>query len=178
MVVRENIEFKRGRESKPALDIGMEVRVKEWLEENDLDRYEILEDLSIDLQQSLQMQGGDYLNKPDYVVFSNIRGHMNINKTEGLKELKGCPREVGGNFNALDCDLDSLIGAPDYVGGNFNVSRNKISSLDGFPKEIAGWVSMGDNEVEFTEEEIRKVSDIKGKVLTKVSHLFDSWIYK
>jgi hypothetical protein len=98
---------------------------------------------------------------------------MNISHNYELKTLKGCPRTVGGFFNAVECNLESLIGGPEFVGGDYNVSHNDLTTLDGFPKEIEGWVMIGDNSVEFTEEEIRSVSNVKGKVFTSISHLFD-----
>jgi 5-methylcytosine-specific restriction endonuclease McrBC GTP-binding regulatory subunit McrB len=178
-LVSENMDqFRRGQDSKPALDIGMKTKIEKWLNENGFNRYEILEDSTIDLQQSLDMQNGEYLDKPEFIDFEYVRGYMNITNNPGLRTLEGCPIKVGGFFHANDCDLDSLIGAPEYIGANFNVSNNALSSLEGFPKEVMGWVSIGDNPVEFTEEEIRAVCNVKGKVLTKVSHLFDSWIYR
>jgi len=52
--------------------------------------------------------------------------------------------KVKGDFNCSDNNLTSLEGAPKYVGWDFYCRRNKKK---------------------FTEEEVRKVSEVKGKII-------------
>ena len=173
-LVSENMEeFKRYQGSKPSLEIGIRVKIEKWLKDNNLTRYEILEDGTIDLQQNLNMQDGLFVNKPDYIDFESVQAYMDISNNRGLQILDGCPIDVNGYFYARNCDLESLEGGPEFVGGDFNVSGNKLHSLEGFPKEIKGWVSIGNNAEHFTEEEIREVSLVHGRIFTDISHLFD-----
>ena len=61
---------------------------------------------------------------------------MNISK-------KGSPREIGGDFYCNDNQLSSLKGVTKKVGGDFYCTRNKV---------------------EFTEEDVRAVCNVKGNV--------------
>ena len=72
---------------------------------------------------------------------------------------------VKGGFYCPNNSLTSLEGAPKEVGGYFFCHNNSLTSLEGAPKEIGGnlWISFAKG-IHFTEEEIRKVSKIKGKV--------------
>ena len=73
--------------------------------------------------------------------------------------------KVENYFDCTDNFLTSLEGAPKEVGGNFYCPYNPLTSLEGLPKEIGEdlYISFA-KEIHFTEEEIRKVSKIKGKV--------------
>ena len=82
-----------------------------------------------------------------------------------LTSLEGAPEKVGGSFLCPYNSLTSLEGAPKEVGGYFFCHNNSLTSLEGAPKEIGGnlWISFAKG-IYFTEEEIRKVSNIKGRV--------------
>jgi len=82
-----------------------------------------------------------------------------------LTSLEGAPKEVGGSFLCPYNSLTSLEGAPKEVGGYFFCSYNSLTSLEGLPKEIGEdlYISFAKG-IYFTEEEIRKVSNIKGRV--------------
>ncbi len=82
-----------------------------------------------------------------------------------LTSLKGCPSEVGGNFRCDDNnDLTSLEGCPKKVGGDFDCSRDKLTSLKGCPSEVGGDFDCSNNKVKFTEEDVRKVCNVKGDI--------------
>jgi hypothetical protein len=83
-----------------------------------------------------------------------------------LTSLKGAPKEVGGHFSCSNNSLTSLEGTPEKVGGSFYCSYNPLITLEGLPKEIGGnlYISFA-KEIHFTEEEIRKVSKIKGIII-------------
>ena len=82
-----------------------------------------------------------------------------------LTSLEGAPEKVGGNFICSDNNLTSLKGAPEKVGGSFHCSDNDLTSLKGAPKEVEGNFICGNNEVQFTEEDVRNVSNVKGKII-------------
>jgi hypothetical protein len=67
-LVSENMEqFRRNQKTKPTLGLGMRVKIKNWLEEKDFKRYNILDDLTVDLKEKLDLQHGAFIDKPDYV---------------------------------------------------------------------------------------------------------------
>ena len=70
---------------------------------------------------------------------------------------------VSGDFTFEDNKLTSLEGAPQKVGGSFSCAGNKLTSLEGGPKEVPGYFFCYDNPGNFTEEDVRKVCNVKGK---------------
>jgi len=106
-----------------------------------------------------------YLEKlPDFLEDVIVKGDFFCGNNS-LTSLEGAPKKVGGNFYCPYNSFTSLEGAPEKVGGNFFCHDNKLTSLEGLPKEIGRilWISFAKG-IHFTEEEIRKVSNIKGKV--------------
>ena len=71
---------------------------------------------------------------------------------------------VDGNFFCFNNNLTSLINAPSSVGDDFDCSYNDLTSLAGAPKTVGGFFDSTDNPVKFTEEQVRAVCDVKGKV--------------
>ena len=90
-----------------------------------------------------------------------VGGDFSCN-SNNLTSLEGAPKEVGGSFSCNSNNLTSLKGAPKEVGGSFSCYSNRLTSLEGAPKEVGG-----DFYVDsiFTEKEIRKVCNVKGKVI-------------
>ena len=106
-----------------------------------------------------------YLKKlPDFLEDVIVKGDF-FCPFNSLTSLEGSPEKVEGDFSCYNNSLTSLEGAPEKVGGNFFCHNNSLTSLEGAPKEIGGnlYISFA-KEIHFTEEEIRKVSKIKGKV--------------
>lgn len=77
----------------------------------------------------------------------SVRGDFICNNNY-FKDFKFGPEEVGHSFICLNIPLVSLQGAPKFVGMNFNLTTN----IDGH---------------RFTEDEIRRVSNIMGYVETE-----------
>ena len=121
----------------------------------------------------------DLRGAPEYVSKSFWCGHNE------LTSLEGAPIYVNGTFLCSDNHLRDLKGAPAYVGGHFDCSYNKLISLEGVPKSISGVFRCNNNQLrdlkeapeyvggdfhiqnnrkKFTEEEIRKVVNVKGDV--------------
>ena len=106
-----------------------------------------------------------YLKKlPDFLEDVIVKGDFSCHNNS-LTSLEGSPEKVGGDFSCDNNSLTSLKGAPEKVGGNFSCPYNPLTSLEGLPKEIGGnlWISFAKG-IYFTEEEIRKVSNIKGRI--------------
>jgi len=76
---------------------------------------------------------------------------------------------VDGNFFCFNNNLTSLINAPSSVGDDFDCSYNDLTSLAGAPKTVGGFFDCTDNPVKFTEEQVRAVCDVKGKVYVWLS---------
>jgi len=82
-----------------------------------------------------------------------------------LTSLEGAPERVEGGFYCHDNKLTSLKGAPKYVGRDFDCHNNQLTSLEGAPKYVGGVFDCSANRVKFTEEDVRKVSEVKGKII-------------
>jgi hypothetical protein len=103
-----------------------------------------------------------------------------------LTSLENCPKTVGGNFGCSYNELTSLEGAPKTVGGTFACSFNNLTSLAGTPKTVVGDFYCYKTELKslfgapetvggnfhcynnpgnFTEEQVRAVCDVKGKII-------------
>ena len=85
-----------------------------------------------------------------------------------LKSLGDCPVEVGEDFYCSGCPkLKSLEGCSQKVGGNFECSGcSKLESLENCPKEVGGDFYCECCGIQFTENDIKKICKVKGKILT------------
>ena len=72
--------------------------------------------------------------------------------------------DPNGNIDCADAYLTSLEGAPQKVGRDFYCYDNKLTSLKGAPQKVGGDFVCGDNTKKFTEEEVRAVCDVRGKI--------------
>ena len=81
-----------------------------------------------------------------------------------LITLENSPKTVGGSFYCGNNQLISLKGAPTYVGGEFGCGNNKLTSLDGAPTYVGGSFNCRYNPVKFTEEQVRAVCDVDGRI--------------
>jgi len=111
-------------------------------------------DFSCSLNQLVSLEGA-----PEYVD-----GYFSCFGNQ-LRDLKGAPKYVGKSFSCSDNQLVSLEGAPKYISGNFYCNYNQLVSLEGAPEYVDGNFSIIDNFKKFTEEEVRKVIEVKGKIL-------------
>ena len=110
----------------------------------------------------LSLEGGPTRVKKAYICSYNF-----------LKTLSGAPTEVGtlgakgGDFICSHNLIKSLEGAPTIVHGNFSCKENpKLVSLTGIPQVVYGDFSCQRTKGKFTEEQIRSVCDVKGRVFT------------
>jgi hypothetical protein len=106
-----------------------------------------------------------YLNElPTFLENVAIYGQFNCN-VNFLTSLKGSPRAVSNNFFCQYNQLTSLEGGPKIVGGVFCCHSNPLSSLKGLPEVIGRdlYISFSPG-IDFSENEIRKASDIGGKI--------------
>jgi len=73
-------------------------------------------------------------------------------------------KEVDGFFKCAQLRLKSLNGCPKIITGSFICYENKLTSLEGCPKKVGGDFDIRDNTRKFTEEEVRAVCNVGGRV--------------
>lgn len=106
----------------------------------------------------------DDTNYEDYIgKYVNVKENVDLS-TLDLTKLPIRFGTVGGFFFCDDNKLTSLEGAPEKVGGYFSCADNKLTSLKGAPKVVGGDFYCFDNAVKFTEDDVLKVSNVKGKI--------------
>ena len=104
------------------------------------------------------------------IKFNSVTGYFAI---DDLKSLEGVPKTVGNGCYIHRCDITTLQNAPESVTGNFEVRIcDFLKSLDGAPKTVSGDFIMDGNgriaKTTFTEENVRAVSNVKGRVLIDI----------
>jgi hypothetical protein len=117
----------------------------------------------LDIPIKISKVDGDFYCFNDIFMLMNLEGDPNK-----LINLIGAPKEVGGNFDCSHNKLTSLEGASIEVGGNFHCSYNRLTNLEGAPKKVSGdfkcYFNPGPDGNGFTEEDVRAVSNVKGKI--------------
>lgn len=145
-IVREHINFERGQDPKEAMGIGLKIIIKNWLDDYNIRNYQILDDYTINTYDEVILNCAGLMELPDFIKFNEAYKDFHIN-WNNLKDLKKCPKIVRGNF---------------FVNGN------PLISLEGIPKRIEGIISIA-KVCGFTEEDIKKVCDIKGSQVNLTS---------
>lgn len=105
-----------------------------------------------------------------------------------VKSLKGVPQRINGDFSCEANLLTTLEHGPTYVNGDYDCGSNNLVSFKGIPREIRGGLSLSYNKnldslehfpefigenlyvsgcdnFKFTEAEIRKVCDLRGRLI-------------
>ena len=95
-----------------------------------------------------------------------VGSDFNCGGCASLTTLEGAPKNVGKNFHCRDCkSLTSLEGSPMEVGGYFSCSYcPSLKTLKGAPETVGGYFDCIECGKKFTEEDVKKVSDVKGKI--------------
>jgi len=121
------------------------------------------------------------------IQFGYISGDFNCSENN-LKYSTNFPRQVKGEFNCGDNQLTEILNGPLFVDGDYACYNNKLTSLKGVTEKIDGsFYCVGnyletledgpisvkknyycaDNEEDFTEEYVRTVCHVSGKVFVK-----------
>lgn len=183
MIVKENIDFKRGKSSKQALGIGSKFQIEKWLgmlhKEGDIGIYTINDDESITVEGRVDLRGNWEGNLPGYINFKEILRSPKDPKTDipysayhyfsavaiGLTSLRGMPEETIGDFAISGNDLGDLEGCPRIINGNFHVENAELYSLEGAPDYVGGSVYVGDNPGNFMDIDVRRaIQTIRGGI--------------
>ena len=100
---------------------------------------------------------------PEFLSDVEIRGDFFCDQND-LLSLKGSPQAVKGEFSCTFNELENLKGSPQIVNGDFDCNYNNLLTLDGCP-EVVGWdFYCMSNKVKFTEEQVRAVCKVGGRV--------------
>ena len=113
---------------------------------------------------NLSLSGLNLTKLPDILKDISVGGSFFCYNNK-LTSLENCPKTVGGYFNCSINKLTSLKGAPSSVGRHFYCSNNLLTSLEFAPKSVGGDFHCNDNPVKFTEEQVRAVCDVKGRII-------------
>lgn len=129
-----------------------------WLLKNEIRKFKILDDLSVDVEQHVNIYNSDIEFLP--VQFNEIHGDFLI--TSSLFTLFGCPDYVSRNFVMSSNKIQSLVGGPTKVLKNYDCSRGDLKSLNGLASQINGNLDFSRNNV--TDIEVLLEADIRGKI--------------
>lgn len=77
-------------------------------------------------------------------------------------------KEIKGDFTIYKMILDSFINFPNKIGASFIINSCKISSMEGFPKEIGDNLYITKSVIPATDEELRKICNIKGEIIREI----------
>ena len=172
-------------------DQGVIDLVNEFIQRHNLkeDKYRINGNLSLDVYQSLRITEDDLVDDLLPFQFGKVDGdfdvsHLDLKSFENspievtglfnavyniVKDLTGCPRTVGDNFNVgFNANLRTLDGSPDKVGGDYKIygSSTRLIDINGISKEIYGNLLI-DKGCRFSDDDFRKYSNIQGDILRK-----------
>jgi len=100
---------------------------------------------------------------PDILKDISVDGDFFCNGNN-LTSLEGAPKTVNGDFGCGHNKLTSLEGSPKSVGGSFYCYNNLLTSLAGAPSSVGENFYCRNNTVQFTEQDVRAVCDVKGEV--------------
>ena len=165
--------------------------IKEFVERHNFKdgEYNINPDFSLDVYRNISVKSHDLVDGKLPFKFGKIDGTMWLSDNLCLKTLENSPKEVAGDFVIYQNLCENFIGGPEIVGGNLSANFSKsLTSLDGSPKEVKGNYCIcfcsglkdisgispviGENleiskNCPFEDDEFRKYSNIKGRIIRK-----------
>lgn len=113
----------------------------------DIKKYSINKDYSIDVDDSVMLLGKFYNGKLP-LNFRNINGSFTCTNN-GLISLKGCPKIIEGFFNIGWNDVSELDYFPTKIDGSFTCSHNPLISFKGMEKcNISGSINCRNTHIE------------------------------
>ena len=169
------------------MGLGYRNNIKRWLEEMGFENftYTINDDLFINVTANVNLN--ERLSEhrlPPFIKFKEVYGNFwcygnELTSLEGcpntvrgsfschrnsLTSLKGCPNTVKEGFYCYSNELVSLEGCPDTLNNDFYCYNNELVSLEGCPNTVNGDFWCFNNKRTFTEEEVRAICKVKGKI--------------
>lgn len=100
-------------------------QVKEWLDKVGVENYTINDDLTVDVNDNVNICHSDLWEIP--IQFGRIYGNFDCGHNN-LTTLKGCPIYVEESFACTYNKLHSLLYTPKYIGYRFYYGSNPLPS--------------------------------------------------
>ena len=96
--IYEELNFTRDKQSSlENLGVGKVSLIKSWLDEMEVTNYIINNDLTIDVNNSVNLSNKNLAKFPDYIMFNKVEEWFSCDYNQ-LTSLDGCPSYVGGDF--------------------------------------------------------------------------------
>jgi hypothetical protein len=89
-----------------------------WLQSYKIKNYAINDDLTISVNNNVDISFKNLEEFPSYIQFYEIKGTFDCSENK-LISLRGCPIIVTGNFYCYNNKLTSLASCPEIVEGKF-----------------------------------------------------------
>jgi len=128
-----HVKFERNVDKLASIGAGKIILIKKWLEKQKINRYTINDDLSIDVENGIEILYSDSNSSnnqlPTYIQFRNVFGNCNFTSFR-LVSLKGSPKYVDGFFSCSVNLLKSLDYAPENIEGDFYCYDNDFSEVE------------------------------------------------
>jgi hypothetical protein len=99
--------------------------IEEWLDKHNITNYIINDDLTVDVNDDVQLRGLRLTTLP--FQFGKITGYFDCASNK-LTSLKNCPYYVDDDFYCFNNELTSLVFCPRYVGRKFYAQYNNLTS--------------------------------------------------
>jgi hypothetical protein len=162
--LNELYKFEKKNNPLISLGVGQINEITKWLDEMEIEDYNINDDYSINIiENGLDLDDKYLLKIPDFIKFKKVDGYFSCPYNK-LSNLNNCPTEVGGIYQVNHNRLTTLKGCPGIIHSNFYCSYNKLTSLEGCPAIVEGDFYCKGNTVKFIEEDVRKVCNVKGEI--------------
>jgi hypothetical protein len=96
--------FKKSANSLVSLGVGQRALITKWLDDMCVKNYTINDDLTIDVNDVVNLGWKNLDEFPNYIKFKIVNHHFSC-YGNNLTSLEGCPSEVFGYF---DCELNEV----------------------------------------------------------------------
>jgi len=114
-IVREsiNMNFKKYKDLKRDLDIGVISSIQKWMEDIGIDEddYKINDDLSIDVFHDVNLVDKHLKELPEYINFNKVTGGFYA-AGNNWKSLRGFPKEILGDLQLRSISLPKTYSIP------------------------------------------------------------------
>jgi hypothetical protein len=149
-------DFFKSKSTEPTYDFDTKEGIERWLIDKHVDNFTIHDDLVVDVDGDVNIACSKPALTEIPFQFGTVNGRFDI-RSNNLTSLKGCPTEVGADFNCSENQLTTLEFGPKEVGENYYCDKNKLTSLEGAPREITENFTCGVNLLETLKGAPREV---------------------
>jgi hypothetical protein len=108
--------------------------LEQYLKKIDVKNFTIAPDMSVSVNGSVDVKMQPHKKVP--CKFTKVTGNFTWTGGE-ITTMENFPDEVGGNLDASNNNITSLVGLP-KVGEDIHLQQNQIASYQGLPTEVNG----------------------------------------